>query len=123
MGFVFISTSYLRHPKLAGIGHAAKLLHLASILWTAEHLTDGYLPPNALDQLVFDLRLARNKRSILCRSLIDHGLWDELPVGWRVHDFEQWNRSSTREVVEANRAAAAERQRRHRARESGDVTP
>jgi len=114
MSYVFIHSGYFRHPKIKGVSNAAKLLHLASILWTAEHLTDGFLPSNSIDQLVFDLRLARNKRVILIRSLVDHGLWDELPNGWHVHDFEQHNRSSTRAVVESNRIAAAERQRRHR---------
>lgn len=114
MSFVFIQTSYLRHPKLAGLHERAVLLHLASILWTAEHLTDGYVPTSALRSLCEEASIVPRWRDRHVADLVSRGLWDELPTGWHVHNFERHNRSSTRAVVESNRAAAAERQRRRR---------
>lgn len=115
MAYVYIATGYLRHPKLTRVSRQAVLLHLASILWTAEHLTDGYLPSDALKRVQTDARIdprtARERRM----ELVANGLWDQLPDGaFRVHDFEVHNRSATREAVEQNRAAWVERQRRHR---------
>jgi len=118
MSFVFIHTGYLRHPKLVGLPAGAVLLHLASILWTAEHLTDGYVPESALTELGHTVNNASRWHRRNVQQLVNRGLWDELPNGWHVHDFEDWNRSSTREVVEANRTAARDRQRRHRDSES-----
>lgn len=117
MGFVFVQTSYLRHPKIVGLHERAVLLHLASILWTAEHLTDGYVPVTALRSLCDEAGIGARWRDHRVRDLVSRQLWDELPEGWHVHDFEDWNRSSTRAVVESNRAAAVERQRRHRERQ------
>ena len=114
MSYVFVQTGYLRHPKIAALGAQTVLLHLASILWTAEHLTDGYVPETALRALCSDVHIAPTHRIVHTRRLVDAQLWDVLPDGWHVHDFETHNRSSTRAVVESNRAAAVERQRRHR---------
>ena len=116
MGYVFVHTGYLRHPKLVGLNDSAKLLHLASILWTAEHQTDGYVPTTALRQLHDDAGIARRWRHDAVTKLVERGLWDALTDGYHVHNFEQHNRSSTREVVDANRRAAAERARRYRER-------
>ena len=44
------------------------LLHVASILWTAEHLTDGYVPDRALISLSSRVDLAPNRRRWAARS-------------------------------------------------------
>lgn len=119
MGFVFVHTGYLRHPKITRVSDKAKLLHLASILWTAEHLTDGYVPPDALPTLCQAVSKSPRHRLSWVAELVSARLWDELPEGWHVHNFETHNRSSTRSVVEANRERWRERQRRARS----DVTP
>jgi hypothetical protein len=119
MPWVKVDTGYLTHPKIVGLPSRVVVLHLASILWTAEQLTDGYVPDRALISLSSRADLAPNRRRWAARQLVDRGLWDELPGGWHVHDFEIHNRSYTREVVEQKRAAARERQRDHR----GNVTP
>jgi len=122
MGFVYVQTSYFRHPKIVAVSDKAKLLHLASIMWTAEHLTDGFVPLDALSMLANEVSSRGRWRTKWVSELVDAHLWDELPTGWHVHNFEQHNRSSTRAVVEANRAATLARQRRHRERGDRDVT-
>ena len=116
--YVYVHTGYLRHPKIVGLTVSQQRLHLASILWVAEHETDGYIPTTALRQLHDDATIARRWRQYSVRKLVEARLWDELPEGYHLHNFETHNRSSTRAVVEANRAAALERQRRYRDRVS-----
>ncbi len=133
MGWVKLDTSYLRNPKVAPLHPAAKLLHVASILWTAEHLTDGYVPPTALRTLCDDVPIAVRWRRHHASALMRAGLWE--PVvgtggGWMVHDFVTHNHTSTRAYVERERELAAERMRRMRERSgtsyavtNGAVTP
>lgn len=99
MAYVYVQTSYLRHPKLVAVSKDATLLHLASILWTAEHLTDGFVSSRALKQLCNDVRISVRTRDRRVKELVDAGLWDVLPEGWHVHNFERHNRSSTRHAV------------------------
>ena len=42
--WVKLDTSYLRNPKITALHPQALLLHLASILWTADQLQDGHIP-------------------------------------------------------------------------------
>ena len=114
--WVKVEQSYLRHPKVARLSPEAKLLHLASILWTAEHLQDGYVPATALRQLCDDVPIASRWRRHYAVALVSAGLWDEVEDGWIVHDFDEHNHSSTRAVVEQERAATRERVRRYRKR-------
>lgn len=119
MSWVKIDTSYLSHPKIVGLHEQSKLLHLASILWTAEHLTDGDIPVSALRAVVDRASIAPRWAGHRVAELVSRGLWDELASGWHVHDFETHNRTSTRAFVERERESWADRQRRHR----GSVTP
>lgn len=119
MPWVKIDTGYLTHPKILGLHPQAQMLHLASILWTAEHLTDGYVPVIALRSLCDRAVIAPRWASDRAHKLVDRGLWDVAPGGWHVHDFETHNRTSTREFVERERELARERQRASR----GNVTP
>jgi hypothetical protein len=111
---------YLGHPKLLGLEPRLVLLHVASILWTTEHLTDGYVPDRALIELSSRVDLGPTKRQWGARSLVDRGLWDECSGGWVVHDYAVHNRSSLRENVETNRARARERQERWR-KQHGEI--
>jgi hypothetical protein len=110
-----LDVGYLSHPKLVTLPPKVVLLHIASILWTAEHLTDGYVPDRALISLSSRVDLTPNRRRWAARSLVEAGLWDECDGGWTVHDFTEHNRSSTRAVVERERAQTRERVERWRA--------
>ena len=115
-----IDLTYLTNPKLRGLPPEVVLLHLASILHCAEHLTDGQIAYRSLTDLAqiayIDKKWARRRASLL----VDRGLWIETETGWQLHDFEAMNPQAMRCVVERDRALARERQHRHRNR---DVTP
>lgn len=118
MPWAKVELGYLSHPKIIGLHPKVVLLHLASILWTAEHLTDGYVPDRALIELSSRVDLASNRRRWAAGQLVDRQLWDERPGGWHVHDFQLHNATSTRAYVEDKRRADRDRQREHR----GNVT-
>lgn len=115
--WVKIDVGYFSHPKVVGLHQSAQLLHLRSILWTAEHLTDGYIPPSAFRSLSESVPIASRWRSHHASALVQRGLWDQVPDprgGWIVHDFAVHNRTSTREYVEKEREATRLRVARHR---------
>ena len=120
--WVKLDVGYLSHPKVIGLHQSAKLLHLASILWTAEHLTDGYVTPKALRELSESVPIAVRWRGHHASALVEAGLWDPVPAptgGWLVHDFTEHNASSTRAAVEKSREQVRERVARHRSRDHG----
>ena len=72
-GWAPVDTGYLDNPKMLDVLDAsgtATLMHLASILYCAQHLTDGHISPG----------VARRKVGATKdddRLLIDAGLWHE----------------------------------------------
>lgn len=120
MTWVKLDVSYLRNPKVRGLcSDKHRLLHLASILWTAEHLTDGYVPASALPELCQAASIGPSYRVRAAQALVRQQLWEQAADGWIVHDFAEWNAASTREEVQRRREQWRQRQRRRR----DDVTP
>lgn len=98
------------HPKVLAAGNAAFGLWVRCAAWSCDHLTDGFVPRSVA-------RLYGTTGEI--RRLLDVGLWVEVSAApsapgphFHMPDFLEFNRS--REEVLAERAAAAERQRRSR---------
>lgn len=96
------------HPKVASLSDSAYRLHTAGIIYCARNLTDG------LVEVVEVPRLVRAYRKRALQELVDRGLWIALPGGahYEIHDYLDHNDS--KEIVEKNRARAAERQRKWR---------
>lgn len=126
-GWAPVDIGYLDNPKMLDVLDAsstATLMHLASILYCAQHLTDGHLSPG----------IARRKVGASRdddRLLIDAGLWHEPGHGCDacpdpdpgkvyIHNFLEHNRTAakTKRVSERRSEAAKARW----AREKGDAT-
>ena len=112
--WVKVDTSYFRNPKITVLTPTARLLHLASIMYAADQLTDGAITPRALDGLAADACIP--KRSVPARvaELEEAGLWERNGKGWWLHDFAQMNAQATRTAVQKQRARWASRQAQHR---------
>jgi hypothetical protein len=102
--WVKIDISYLRNPKMTALSPGAVMLHLASILYCADHLSDGHIPRHALPELALMARLSRTAVQARADELIKAERW--LPSGgdWYLHDFDEMNPQAMRAVVEAQRA-------------------
>lgn len=126
----------LDNPKIAKVGVLGFALHVAAITWCCRNLTDGFVPEAKVDCILNVPRTSRellenvaSKESVpgglverlaaalfetgdphagpIVDSLVEAGLWREVPGGYQLHDFLVYN--PTKEKVLADRAAAKER--------------
>lgn len=87
-----LDVGYMSNPKVLSVlddSTTAILLHIASIAYAAQHLTDGVVPVKAL------LRMTGASHSD-AELLIAAGLWNEGPEGGKaeVHDYLRHQRSA-----------------------------
>lgn len=129
MPWVRIDDHFNEHPKHAKVGPLAWGVWLAGLAYCNRNLTDGFIPRSvAMTLACFEVvdpegrvwKLARTSGMTgedvdmewVIRLLVDAGLWEEVPGGYRVHDYHDYQPS--REEVEAEREAARARMRRRR---------
>lgn len=133
--YVQLKIGFLNHPKVVGLSDRAFRLHVNGILYCAAHLTDGFVPSNALQQLVPECdrrtlktaleQLLRQETCKECSKDCRHlayglSLWSPADGGYMINSYLQHNHS--RAYIEKTRADNAARQRRFRQRgkDSGD---
>jgi hypothetical protein len=125
MGWIRIDDAFLDHPKFLEAGPLAGFLNIAAIAWSNRNLTDGFIPRRQVPRLVnfdgFAHHLWSGDASGggedadamgLARELVQLGLWEEVPGGYRIHDYHDWQQ--TREQILAARDDARERQAKRR---------
>lgn len=99
-----VDDGFHSHPKVLAASLAARGLWATAGSWSSDHLTDGFVADHVLASLGGSPELAA--------ELVTAGLWKRRRNGWQFHQWEKKN--PTKEAVEKERAAAAERQRRSR---------
>ena len=112
--WVKIDTSYLRNVKVLAVSPSAVLLHLASICWSADQLTDGNIPRHILGDLAHMARIPRTAAPRRADELVKAGLWEANGAGWYLHDFQAMNRQALRANVERQRREWKQRQEKLR---------
>lgn len=98
---------YPSNRKVRPLSDAAFRLDVSAVCWSNENLTDGVIARDELT-LVADIR----HHAKAAEELVLRGRWDKTEGGWQIHDFLVYNPS--RDQVLADRAKAAERQRKAR---------
>lgn len=98
-----LDDSFHSHPKVIAAGNEAVGLYVRCGTYAAQHLTDGFVSKSIVTLYGAESLAAR---------LVETGLWHRTRGGWNIHDYLDYNPS--RETVEKERKAAAERQRRSR---------
>jgi hypothetical protein len=91
------------HPKVMQAGNTAMGLWVRAGSWSSQQLTDGYIPAEIVRSMGNTSQAA---------GLIRAGLWIPASDGYEFHQWEE--RQPTRKAVEDQRAATAERVRKHR---------
>lgn len=99
-----IDDGFWSHPKTLQLSDGAQALWVRAGSWCVTHLTDGVIPPYALTVLGAKRRFVD--------ELVAVSLWIRESDSYRFHDWEKYQ--PTRESVEADRDAAAERKRKSR---------
>jgi hypothetical protein len=102
MPWVKVDDAFADHPKVVQAGPLAAWLYVAGLCYCGRLLTDGFIPRGQVRKLA-DVPGALK----LAARLVEVGLWEEYPDGYRVHDYLDYNPS--REQVAADRAATRER--------------
>lgn len=109
MTWVKVDDLITEHEKCVDLSDAAWTLWLHGLLYCSRNLTDGRIPEGMLARL----SAVKNPRKA-AGELVEAGLWDHHDGAWWVHDYLDHQRSKAQ--VEAERAAATERQRKARSR-------
>lgn len=100
MSWVRIDDSAVDHPKILKLTDSQFRLWVKGLCYCQKHLTDGYVPSEALKPM--------QARAGDAARLCEVSLWEEAPGGFQVHDFLQWNDSRER-VTERREAAGVEK--------------
>lgn len=117
MTWVRLDDLFDEHPKVRMAGQSAAWMYVAGLCYSSRHLTNGLIPSAALAGLG---QFPGTKAKKLAATLVEVGLWEKDPQGYRIHDYLKWNRS--REQVENERQAAKDRMTKLR-KGSADVRP
>lgn len=98
------------HPKFWDATEYAVCLWVRAGSWSAEKLTDGFIPDGMIH------RWTRNAE-VAAEELVSNGTWKRVEGGFQFHDWNDWN--PTKEKVVRDRKQWAERQQRSRERRKG----
>lgn len=93
------------HPKVLEAGNEVIGLYVRCGSWASQQLTDGFVPTSIA--LLYG-------SCELTEVLVAVNLWTRVSGGWQMHDYLTYNPS--KQQVQADRHAAAERQKRARER-------
>jgi len=105
----YVDDNFSTHPKCIGISMEAVGVWTMAGTWCARHLTDGYIPADAL-VMVCGKKVARAAQELVTRSL-----WTHTGDGFQFIDWTQWQKP--RSEIEARRAATRARQEAWRKRQ------
>jgi len=134
--WVRLDDAMLDNPKIIAAGPLGTLLHVAAIVWSARNLTDGFIPLGKVATLLNwagaleHVTLESDGDGIMCTGrridsedfayrLVDLCLWHEVPGGFQIHDFLDYNRSKKQVLAERERWAARQEKQRESRRDSG----
>ena len=123
MTWVMLDDKFPEHPKVLRAGPVAAWAYVRALCWSRRHLTDGFVPHEAVREL--------NARSS-SPTLVRVGLWEEVEGGYHVHDWADYNPTkaqviegrvqSQRQRSEAGRARARKASRAEKGRFSATST-
>jgi len=112
MIYVRLDTKALTNGKLLAAGPLAFTLYVKGLLYSKDHLLDGFIPANALPILVIGMDDAKP----VVADLVKQGLWVETDGGWTVGSDRWAEFQTTASQVNDSKRAAAERKARSRDR-------
>lgn len=128
MGWIRVDDHFNEHPKLARVGPCGWGIWVAGLAYCNRNLTDGFIPRAvarslgdfefALDGEVYRLAITAGMGGTdldctwIINLLVDARLWEEVPDGYRVHDYHDFQPSKDKVLAEREQKAA--RQQRWR---------
>lgn len=110
MPWIKLDDKWMDHPKIMRAGRDARDMWLASITWSARHLTDGNIPKEMLPALAIMAGIDIANCQNFARVLLDVCLWNATENGYEIHDYLEYN--PTKEQAIANKEARKDAGRR-----------
>lgn len=98
-----IDDGFWSHPKTSTLSDSSVALWVRAGAYSCQHLTDGFIPKDSLKLL---------GKPASAKGLVAAGLWLEVAGGWRFHDWDEYQETSS--AVKKRREDARERQRKSR---------
>ena len=92
MTWVKVYNSMPWHPKILTVGPKGGWLFVCGLCYSNAHLTDGFVPRNALVMNAVAPGLRRPEN--IAATLVDAGLWHEVERGWRINDYAEHQRKA-----------------------------
>lgn len=95
-----VDENLLTHPKFIGLSDGAVALWLRAGIWSASALTNGDVPRHAL-------RTLAERGDDSADELVERGLWERSKLGFRFHDWNDYQPSPEHvaEIRELRKAA------------------
>ena len=118
MSWFRLEVDWFNNPKVLSLRDSAKLLYLAGLAYATRHMTDGFIPKQALPTFVEFIGSPRPGAHV--NSLLSAGLWEQVEGGWQIHDYLKHQASKAQR--EAAQDSWRARQQRHRAKKGHAVT-
>lgn len=115
-----MADDFPHHPKILKAGPLAGWLWACGLAYANCYATDGFIPAEMVLRLIgFEDDLATRLGPLgdpraLALRLVEAGLWEAAEGGFRIHDFAEYQPSSSE--VKRERDAAARRQAEYRRR-------
>lgn len=98
-----VDDTFAFHPKAVAAGNAALGLWVRAGSWSSQQLREGFVPHHMIPTMGTISQ---------AKALVKAGLWAEVDGGYQFHQWTE--RNPSRDQIERDREAAAQRQRRAR---------
>lgn len=119
--WIKLDEDFYSHPKVVRAGPEAAHLYVAGLGYCSKHLTDGWIPTEALPMLTSFVKNVRRAAGVL----VAVELWHKRDDGYEVHDYleVQSSRSDVEKIRQdaASRARSSRERRANQSRSSPDV--
>lgn len=112
MAWVKLDDAMPHHPKVLAAGVEAFALDVAGIAYCNRYETDGFIAEASLAAVLPNLRSPVR----VAARLVEADRWERTSDGWLIHDYAEFQPSSS--AKDADRAAARDRMRAVRANKS-----
>ena len=96
MTWTKLDENFDQHPKVVAAGLLAELMHIHALIYCNRHLTDGFVSEFVIGRLLDRdelTQLSNDSPKAFAGLLVEIGLWDEVPGGYQIHDFLEYQPS------------------------------
>ncbi len=116
MPWVKLDDNFSMHPKILAAGGLATLVYIEGLCYCARHLTDGFIPTNAvarmIDPVLLDLAYqGAGDALMVAERLVSVGLWEPTDGGYQSLDFARYLLQDARPQTEIEKWRTAVFQR------------